>query len=169
MVFNKDLQAPKFYGDGSGLTGIGISQIVGGVSGSLIGPMSGAGNNYYVSAVDTASGISSNVYTNAGLRVSGVGSLGVGSGLLPEQKLHVRNGSSLFENDIGLTLNVRTHVGNGNDAHINLDKSRGGAGTATTSLDGDSLGTIGFRGYTANGDYSPGAQIRGIQVGACRK
>ena len=38
-------------------------------------------------------------------------------------------------------------------------------GVATTSLDGDNLGTIGSRGYTANGDYSATAQIRVAQVG----
>jgi len=84
----------------------------------------------------------------------------------PQAEIHVYGSpSALFENSTGNNISVRTHVGNGNDAHINLDKSRGGAGTATTSLDGDSLGTFNFRGYTADGDYSQAAGIRGVQVG----
>ena len=99
------------------------------------------------------------------LRITSAGNLGIGIDD-PQAKAHVYGSpGALFENSTGNNISVRTHVGNGNDAHINIDKSRGGSGVATTSLDGDKLGTLGFRGYTANGDYSAGAQIIAAQVG----
>ena len=99
------------------------------------------------------------------LFLTGTGKLGIGV-TDAQAEIHVYGSpGALFENSTGNNITVRTHVGNGNDAHINIDKSRGGGGVATTSLNGDNLGTLSFRGYTANGDYSPGAQIRIAQVG----
>ena len=59
---NKNVEAPFFYGDGSNLTGITADQ-VGAVAGSQINTASGSAN-YYIGAVDSTSGISSDLYGN---------------------------------------------------------------------------------------------------------
>ena len=136
FVFNKPVEAPEFIGDGSALTGIGISQIAGGVAGSLIGVAAGS-TTYYISAVDATSGVSSNTYVKSNIVLKdgniGIGTINPSAAADPNNTTIINTGivtaNFLYGDGSNLT-NIPAPAGDWNaDADNNLIAGVGAGGT----------------------------------------
>ena len=93
---------------------------------------------------------------NEKARIKSDGKVGIGE-TNPQERLHVFGGNVKFENTIGNSLTIQTHVNNGNDSTLKLEKSRGGT-SETIVQDNDDLGMISWGGYDGSA-YETGAHI----------